>query len=902
MANQRLTLTKNNAKHSSEVEEVEIEVTQVPDSFLPHTLHKFQESFQHNTVHLSQATSDRLYNHLPYRRISNDSDNIFENKSTCGFILKISPFSGLSSTDINSLSKLIGYEIPADAFVQVINYASPNIGHILSKWESVISKDAGPIYKTLSKKRTEFYNAKQDSVSSRSHSITTEKRNFELYFCVSFKNTSNTEVQEKQNKSNNTGHDLSRETGSLHSRAKGIGSRAEILRRRIFDTRSKVIHAFRNLGCEVTEVNKEGLESYIAEILNLELIDDNNNLLNTKDNTSYTMYPDYVESQNVQSELMCRKKHLIFEVDEWPREWSLTDGINYVGDFNTGQGMPFPFYITFGYKTEDHITSERTATKMRVIRTNQTTSKLISFFPAMREEMDDWHYITEEIDKGARLAKSLMYIVIILNENTDLKSATQSIVDHFYQLGFKLNQIRYDCLNSIVYTLPLSLADNWEVLLRKKALTTIISSSCLNLLPIFSDPQNDKMPLMLFLGRRGQVFFFDNYASSQNGNYNMVVVGKSGSGKSVFLQEYMTSILRQGGQVVVIDDGRSFQNSTAILGGEFIDFGGQEFCINPFSLYQSSAEEYRENNDNNFKTDFEEPLIDLIVSIVCIVTNIDKNNTKHFETGLYRDVLKKAVQIVIETKKHDGGFKDIYNVLENDQFLRTEQTRIISDNLSYVLAEYAIGRYASYYNGKSTLSIDNLLTVFELSSLESNEVLQTSILLTTTFLVYAKMRARIRRTSLIIDEAWRLLRHDAIKNFIEGIARRARKYNGSLIVATQSISDFEEQKSQSAAAVLSQSDWRIILSAESKDSKILEDQLGLTKGEINIACHLKGDRGKYSEFMVRHSSGSWLIARLALDEFTAKLYSSKAEDVIKIKALMANNHTLEQAIELIIKE
>jgi conjugal transfer ATP-binding protein TraC len=442
----------------------------------------------------------------------------------------------------------------------------------------------------------------------------------------------------------------------------------------------------------------------------------------------------------------------------------------------------------------------------------------------------------------------------------------------------------------------MSMAEHWQVYARQKVLSTLLTNSCINLLPIFADCQNYNSPLMMFAGRRGQVFFFDNFESTENGNYNMVVVGKSGSGKSVFLQEYMTSILRKDGQVVVIDDGRSFENSCNILGGDFVDFAGENLCINPFSLYQDT-----ETKDEKFKVDFEEPLIDLIVSILCIITNIDKNNTKNFNTGLYRDVLKKSVQIVLEEKGNLAGIKDVRDVLLHNAVLRTEETNDIANKLAYILKEYADGRYCSYYNGKATLSISNLLTVFELSSLESNEVLQTSVLLMVVFLVYIKMQGRERRTSLIIDEAWRLLRHDAIKGFIEGIARRARKYNGNLVVATQSISDFEENKSAAAAAVLSQSDWRVLLSAEGKDEKILKEQLGMEPGEVVVAKNLRGDKGRYSEFIIRHSSSSWLIGRLILDPFSAKLYSSKAEDVVAIKKMQKQGLSLEESIEQLIK-
>jgi len=792
--------------------------------------------------------------------------NIFKNKSTYGFVLSLRPFSGISQTDISTLEKIIAHEIPSGSIVQVIMYASPNIRPLVETWV-----DAGSvcgIYKTLSEKRSRFF-LSGCNLGLWGKGSEVILRNFELYFCISFD--------------------------------KGLSERDnDALLGKITEVRAKVAKAFASLGCLHEFWNANHLNNYLAEILNIqqETLKSGQNghstLLKFSSNPEYIQHPHFAEVKDGAS----TKKYLLFEVSEWPANWEIIKGINYVGNFDSGRGLGFPFFISFGYRSDSARDSEQKATRMRVIRTNQTTSKLVSFVPAMKEEMEDWHYITGEIDKGAKLASGCMYVVAIIDGVLNEAHASMSVIDHFYQLGFKLNQIKYDCLNNLLNLLPMQQAEHWNFLKKNKGLTTLITSAYSSLLPIFADAQNAQDPLMMLVGRRGQVFFFDNYASSANGNYNIVVVGKSGSGKSVFLQEYMTSILRQQGQIVVIDDGRSFQNSTQILGGDFVDFKGQLLCINPFSLCLDK----KNFNIQDYKEDFEEPLIELIVSILCIVTNIDKNNTKSFEVGLYREILKKAVQIVLQEKGSTGGFRDIYLLLKDDSRLRTTQTKDIADQLAYVLEDYANSRYAPYYNGKATLSIDNLLTVFELSSLESNEVLQTSVLLMVVFLVYIKMQARTRRTSLIIDEAWRLLRHDAIKGFIEGIARRARKYNGSLIVATQSISDFAQSKSEAAAAVLSQSDWRILLSAESKDEKILKEQLGMGRGEVDIACSLKGEKGCFSEMMIRHSSSAWCIGRLNLDAFSAKLYSSKAEDVTQIQKLRAHGHSLEDAIEHLINE
>ena len=746
-----------------------------------------------------------------------------------------------------------------------MNYASPNIKPFVDKWCSTIANNTTlDIYKNLSEKRKRFFTegAKGDLWSKGSGVVL---RNFEVYFCVSFK-----------------------KEASIRGNS--------ILLDKIIGVRAKISRALCNIGCSPEHVTKAILNDHLGEILftcsEEPQRKDSSEVISLTQNPEYIMHENFAEVKDKG----VSKKFILFEVDEWPKDWEMPNCIDYIGNFATGRGLSFPFFISFGFKAQDPRASNRKATKMRVIRTNQTTSKLVNFFPKMREELEDWRLITDEIDKGARLAKSCMYVVALIDETKDEKHVAQDVVDHFYTLGFKLDQIKYDCLNSLLSTLLMQKAENWTQIKNNKGLHTMLTSSCVNLLPIFADAQNANNPLMMFVGRRGQVFFFDNYVASDNGNYNMVVVGKSGSGKSVFIQEYMISILRQGGQVVVLDDGRSFESSTTILGGDFIDFKGDTLCINPFSLLKAAS------IIKDYKEDFEEPLVDLIVSILCVIANIDKNNTKDFEVGFFRTVLKDAVQVVLQDKRSNGGFADVYFALENDSRVRTARSKDIADKLAHVIRPYAKGRYAHHFNGKAVLSVDNLLTVFELSALQSDEVLQTSVLVMVVFLVYTKMQSRARRTSLIIDEAWRLLRHDAIKEFIEGIARRARKYNGSLVVATQNISDFEKSKSEAAAAVLSQSDWRIILKAESKDEATLKEQLGMQKEEVDITRGLKGEKGRYSEFMLRHSSDAWSIGRLMLDSFSVKLYSSTAEDVTKISHLRKQGYSLQRAIEQLIVE
>lgn len=812
---------------------------------------------------------ETLRDFLPYRSFDL-KHGLFINKQSTGFVLRVSHFSGISYQVKQALQNLIRNDIPSNCQLQVINYASPKIGDILHRWQE--SGSTVDILAKLAKYRTEFLaqGSWSNILGSRGSFVF---RDFELYLCASL---SGTDVE---------------------------------VRYTLEAFRHKLTTMLKNMGCYVSALNDRAMGVLLRAIFN-----PSNDLRSSypayqhedirdylSDNYIVKMHRDGVVIDTNKDEKGERFKYLLFEMVRYPDTWRLEESLDLVGQFENGLVIPCPFMLIHGFKLESSEKSKRLAESNRMLKIKQTDSKLPAFFPKMLEEREEWSYVSENLDKGDRLGKQVMYFMAIINSENNEPKTVQVIKDHFARLNFGIEQIKYDTLNSLISIMPMGLEEYWLQLEQLKIPHKTISTACMNIMPVFADIANYSSPFMLFSGRRGQLYYFDNFqtADGQNGNYNMTVVGKPGSGKSVFLQEYTTAMLRFGGQVVLLDDGRSSQNSCSILGGDFIDFANGSFCINPFSLYGKYA---KNNADNEHKQDFEEPFIDLVVSILCIIANVDKNNIKDPEVGLYKTVMTNAVSEVMSKYGGSGGFKEIWQELKSNEQFKAKETRSIAERLIYILENYAIGRYASFYNGEATLDVQNQLTVFEFSDLEHSEILQNSVLMTVVFLVYSKMQARAQRTSLIIDEAWRLLRHPTMKGFIEAVARRARKYNGNLVVATQSISDFSADRSEAGAAVLKQSEWRVLLSVSGDDEPILRSALNMSDAEISIAQNMSGLKGSYSEFMIRNDKGNWQIGRLFLDKFSAYLYSSKAEDVVAIQKLKRQGLSVAEAIERLIAE
>src|SRR3989338_3344477 len=131
--------------------------------------------------------------------------------------------------------------------------------------------------------------------------------------------------------------------------------------------------------------------------------------------------------------------------------------------------------------------------------------------------------------------------------------------------------------------------------------------------------------------------------------------------------------------------------------------------------------------------------------------------------------------------------------------------------------------------------------------------------------------------NIVFDEAWDMLRGKQGGVFIETLARRLRKYRGSLVVGTQSINDFFQ--SPGAQAAFDNSDWMCMLSQKPESIEQLKklDRISLSLSQEEQLKSVKTKQGQYAEVMITGPNG-YAIGRLILDPFSNLLYSTKAQD------------------------
>jgi conjugal transfer ATP-binding protein TraC len=120
--------------------------------------------------------------------------------------------------------------------------------------------------------------------------------------------------------------------------------------------------------------------------------------------------------------------------------------------------------------------------------------------------------------------------------------------------------------------------------------------------------------------------------------------------------------------------------------------------------------------------------------------------------------------------------------------------------------------------------------------------------------------------------------------FVETLARRLRKYRGSLIVGTQSINDFYQ--SPGAQAALDNSDSMCMLSQkpESIDQLKKADRISMSAQKEAQLKSVRTKQGQYAELMIITPDG-YAVCRFMVDPTSNLLYSTAPQDYAAVKQL-----------------
>lgn len=376
----------------------------------------------------------------------------------------------------------------------------------------------------------------------------------------------------------------------------------------------------------------------------------------------------------------------------------------------------------------------------------------------------------------------------------------------------------------------------------------IPTSTLAAVFPFISSALQDESGI--YIGDNEYPVFVDFFKrDSVRVNSNMMVIGKSGSGKSYATKTLLANLAADNCKIFILDPEKEYALLTESLGGKYIDVGSSlHGILNPFHVISSLDEgEEDQQDDDEGEIDLETFQVKKKKKKVQVVNDSYSQHLQFLEQffrsileGISSDAFELLNSLIVDTYKKKGIdentyipalkpadfpiFDDLYAlILDRIKTCKDEFTlRNLMTIETYIKKFATGGRNSKLWNGPTSIETNENFVCFNFQSLIANN----NALLTNAqmLLVFRYLNNEIinnkdfnakyhkgdkknnRKIIVAVDEAHVFInpRYPIALDFMAQMAKRIRKYSGMQIVITQNIADFvgsEEIQRQSTAVI-----------------------------------------------------------------------------------------------------
>ncbi|MBI4114889.1 MAG: ATP-binding protein [Candidatus Niyogibacteria bacterium] len=341
--------------------------------------------------------------------------------------------------------------------------------------------------------------------------------------------------------------------------------------------------------------------------------------------------------------------------------------------------------------------------------------------------------------------------------------------------------------------------------------TKLNSSPLSSIFPFISFDLTSNKGILYGVNRHNNsLVLFDRYSLE---NYNSVIFGKAGGGKSYATKLEVLRSLMFDTDVIVIDPEKEYEYLAETVGGRYFNISlSSRHHINPFDLPvpmedESTSEVLRAHIINlvglfRIMLGGLSPQEDAIIDQAITETYASRDITQESDLGNAIPPILSDLELILANM--EGG-----------------------ESLATRLRKYTQGTWAEFINQPTNVDINKKMVVFSMRDM-SDELRPVAMYLIINY-IWGAIRHTLKKRLLVVDEAWWIMKEQDGASFLFGIAKRARKYFLGLATVTQDVGDF--LLSPYGIPIITNSSMQLLLKQSPATIDVLQKIFNLTEEE-----------------------------------------------------------------------